>query len=119
MGLDLATATLQWRYERVANQVANIATPIVHGGEIFLSSNYGTGCVLLRTGAGNDASEVYFNRNMQNHYSTSVLVGDCLYGFFSSILTAMKFETGKVAWRDRSVGQRLAYLRGPSLVCAA
>lgn len=104
MGLDLASGKLQWRYERVANNVANIATPIVHGGEIFLSSNYGTGCVLLRTAAG-DASEVYFNRNMQNHYSTSVLVGDYLYGFSTSILTAMKFETGEVAWRDRSVGK--------------
>jgi outer membrane protein assembly factor BamB len=42
---------------------------------------------------------------MRNHYSTSVLVGDYLYGFSSSILTAMKFETGEVAWRDRSVGK--------------
>ncbi len=104
MGLDLASGSLQWRYERVANGVANIATPIVHGGEIFLSSNYGTGCVLLKA-AGGDAAEVYFSKNMQNHYSTSVLVGDYLYGFSASILTAMKFETGEVAWRDRSVGK--------------
>ena len=104
MGLDLASGNLQWRYEHVANGTANIATPIVHGGEIFLSSNYGTGCVLLKAGSGN-AAEVYFNRNMQNHYSTSVLVGDYLYGFSTSILTAMKFETGEVAWRDRSVGK--------------
>jgi len=59
----------------------------------------------LKAGAGSDAAEVYFNRNMQNHYSTSVLVGDYLYGFSSSILTAMKFETGEVAWRNRSVGK--------------
>jgi len=104
MGLDLASGKLLWKYERVANGVANIATPIVHGGEIFLSSAYGTGCVLLKTGGG-DASEVYFNRDMQNHYSTSVLVDGYLYGFSASILTAMKFETGVVAWRDRSVGK--------------
>jgi outer membrane protein assembly factor BamB len=104
MGLDLASGKLHWRYERVANGTANIATPIVHGGEIFLSSDYGTGCVLLKAGS-NDAAELYFNRNMQNHYSTSVLVGDYLYGFSASILTAMKFETGEVAWRDRSVGK--------------
>jgi outer membrane protein assembly factor BamB len=34
-----------------------------------------------------------------------VLIGDHLYGFSSSILTAMHFETGKQAWRDRSVGK--------------
>ena len=105
MGLDLGSGKLLWRYERVANGTANIATPIVHGGEIFLSSDYGTGCVLLKASAGGDASEVYFNRDMRNHYSTSVLVGDYLYGFSSSILTAMKFQTGEVAWRDRSVGK--------------
>ena len=42
---------------------------------------------------------------MRNHYSSSVLVGDYLYGFSSSVLTAMKFLTGEVAWRDRSVGK--------------
>jgi outer membrane protein assembly factor BamB len=28
-----------------------------------------------------------------------------VYGFSSSILTAMKLQTGEVAWRDRSVGK--------------
>lgn len=104
IGLDLASGKLLWRYERVANGTANIATPIVRASQIFLSSDYGTGCALLRV-AGGGASEVYFNRDMRNHYSTSVLVGDYLYGFSSSILTAMQFQTGKVAWRDRSVGK--------------
>jgi outer membrane protein assembly factor BamB len=42
---------------------------------------------------------------MKNHHSTSILVGDYLYGFSSSILTAMKFDTGEIAWKDRSVGK--------------
>jgi hypothetical protein len=32
-------------------------------------------------------------------------VGQHLYGFSSAILTAMDFGSGKVAWRDRSVGK--------------
>jgi hypothetical protein len=117
LGLDFASGKLLWRYERVANRTANIATPIVHDSEIFLSSNYGTGCVLLKPAAGGSASEVYFNRDMQNHYSTSVLVGDYLYGFSGSILTAMKFQTGDVAWRNRSVGKgSLIYAEG-NLYC--
>ena len=51
------------------------------------------------------ATEVYFNRDMRNHYSSSVLVGDHLYGFSSAFLTSMKFLTGEVAWRDRAVGK--------------
>jgi outer membrane protein assembly factor BamB len=104
IGLDFNSGRLLWRYERVANRTADIATPIVHDGQVFLSSDYGTGCALLKVST-DGASEVYFNREMRNHYSTSVLVGDYLYGFSSSILTAMKFQTGEVAWRDRSVGK--------------
>jgi len=108
LGLDFKNGELQWRYDKVSNRTANIATPIVHGDQVFLSSDYGTGCALLKlavNGGAMSASEVYFNREMRNHYSTSVLVNGYLYGYSSAILTAMKFETGEVAWRDRSVGK--------------
>jgi outer membrane protein assembly factor BamB len=104
MGLDARNGELLWRYDKVSNRTANIATPIFHDGHVFLSSDYGTGAALLKLG-GPGASEVYFSREMKNHYSTSVLVGEYLYGFSSQILTAMKFRTGEVAWRDRSVGK--------------
>jgi outer membrane protein assembly factor BamB len=108
IGLDMKTGAFEWRYNKVANRTANIATPIVKAGHIFLSSDYGTGCALLKltpSGRSVTASEVYFNREMKNHYSSSVLVGDYVYGYSSSVLTAMKFLTGEVAWRDRSVGK--------------
>jgi outer membrane protein assembly factor BamB len=108
LGLNLASGEFQWRYDKVSNRTANIATPIVHDEYVFLSSDYGTGCALLKLTPGTsavNASEVYFNRDMRNHYSTSVLVGDFVYGYSSGILTAMKFLTGEVAWRNRSVGK--------------
>jgi outer membrane protein assembly factor BamB len=104
VGLRANNGELLWRYDNVANRVANIATPIFQNGHAFFSSDYGTGCALLRLQP-QTATEVYFNREMKNHYSSSVLVGDHLYGFNSSILTAMKFLTGEVVWRDRSVGK--------------
>ncbi len=93
-----------WRYTNVSNQTANIATPIVHDGRVFVSTEYESGGALLKVGA-KSASEVYFTRNMRNHYSTSVLVDGILYGFNSSILTAMRFDNGEVLWRNRSVGK--------------
>jgi len=108
IALDMKNGDFQWRYDKVANRTANIATPIVHDGYVFLSSDYGTGCALLKLTPGAksvNASEVYFNRDMRNHYTTSVLVDGYLYGFSSGILTGMKFLTGEVAWRDRSVGK--------------
>lgn len=108
VGILARNGELLWRYAPVSNSTANIATPLVHGNHVFLSSSYGTGCALLRldsAGGATTATEVYFNRDMRNHYSSSILLDGFLYGFSSRILTAMKFATGEVAWRDRSVGK--------------
>jgi outer membrane protein assembly factor BamB len=93
-----------WRYTKVSNQTANIATPIVQNDHVFVSTAYDTGGALLRIEP-KGVAEVYFTRRMQNHYSTSVLVNDVLYGFDDSILVAMQFKTGEVLWRHRSVGK--------------
>ena len=108
VGLRSNNGALLWRYNPVANRTANIATPIFQNGFVFVSSAYGTGCALLKLtaeGGTVKATEVYFSREMQNHYSTSVVVGHSAYGFSNAILTAMNLETGQVAWRDRSVGK--------------
>jgi outer membrane protein assembly factor BamB len=104
IGVDAGTGRRLWRYTKVANFTANVATPVYHNGHVFVSSDYGTGGALLRLTA-SGASEVYFTRDMKNHYSTSVLVDDVLYGFNGSILTALRFMTGEVIWRHRSVGK--------------
>ena len=108
LGIDVQTGKLLWSYDRVANRTANIATPIVRGNHVFLSSGYSTGAALLELTPGQNsvaAREVYFTRDMRNHHATSLLIGDYLYGFSDAILLAMKFDTGQVAWRDRSVGK--------------
>jgi len=108
VAVDTRDGRLLWSYDRMSNRTANVATPIARGNKVFFSSDYGTGAGLLElTASGKDisAKEVYFTREMRNHHSSSVLVGDHLYGFSSAILTAMKFDSGEVAWRDRSVGK--------------
>ena len=105
IGLDSKDGAPLWRYPRVANRTANIATPIAYDGYVFYSTDYCTGCTLLKPTPDGKTAEVYFNRDMRNHYTTTVLVGDYLYGFSSEILTAMELKTGKVAWRNRSIGK--------------
>ena len=59
------------------------------------------------------AQEVYFTRDMQNHHGGVVFVNGYLYGFHNAILTCLEFATGKVMWRNRSVGKgSLAYADG-------
>jgi len=105
LGLDLKDGKLLWDYTRPSNNVANVATPIARANRVFVSSDYGTGGGVVEIKADNKAQEIYFTKEMRNHHSSSVLVGDYLYGFSSAILTAMKFDTGEIAWRDRSIGK--------------
>ncbi|MCM3869483.1 MAG: PQQ-like beta-propeller repeat protein [Pyrinomonadaceae bacterium] len=113
LGLDLKDGKLLWEYPRAANNVANAATPIVRGNRVFISSDYGNGGGVVEIKANGEAAEVYFTKEMRNHHSSSILIGDHLYGFSSGILTAMRFDTGEVAWKDRSVGKgSLVYADG-------
>lgn len=117
VGLDLKDGRLLWDYPRPANRTANVATPIVRANRVFISSDYGTGGGVVEIQPDNKAQEIWFTKDMRNHHSSSVLIGDYLYGFSSAILTAIKFDTGEIAWRDRSVGKgSLVYADG-NLYC--
>jgi outer membrane protein assembly factor BamB len=104
LGVSVRDGRELWSYDKVSNRTANIATPIVAGNRVFVSSDYGTGAALLEISP-TGAREIYFTRDMRNHHSSSVLIGEYLYGFSGSILTSMRLADGTVAWRDRSVGK--------------
>jgi outer membrane protein assembly factor BamB len=110
VGVALADGRPLWRYDRAANRIANVATPIYKEGHVFVTSGYDTGCGLVRLSAAGKgkvtAKEVYFNREIQNHHGGVVLVGNHVYGFSgnsSGILKCLDLRTGKVAWASRSV----------------
>lgn len=116
VGVRASDGKLMWRYDKVANRTANVTTPIFHDNSVFYTSAYGTGCALLGLAAQDGAvkaEEIYFSRDMQNHHGGVILHNGYLYGFSSSILTCMEFKTGRVAWKDRSVGKgSLTYADG-------
>jgi outer membrane protein assembly factor BamB len=116
VGVRASDGKLMWRYDKVANRTANVTTPIFHDNAVFYTSDYGTGCALLGLAAQDGdvkAEEIYFSRDMQNHHGGVILHNGYLYGFSSAILTCMEFKTGRVAWKDRSVGKgSLTYADG-------
>jgi outer membrane protein assembly factor BamB len=109
IGVNAKDGSLLWRYAPVVNRTANVATPVYADGYVFYSSDYNAGFALLKLtaeGGKVTASEAYLNRDMQNHYATSIKIGDYLYGSSGNqpgLLVAMEFKTGKVAWKDRAV----------------
>jgi outer membrane protein assembly factor BamB len=108
VGVRASDGKVLWRYRPAANRTANIATPVVHDNKVFYSSNYGVGGGLVALQPANGglvAKETYFTRDMQNHHGGVLLVNGTLYGFNGAILAALDFATGKLLWRDRSVGK--------------
>ena len=87
----------------------NIATPIfIPDNKIFISASYDKGAVLLRMTAdenGIGVEEVWKNRVMKNHFNSSVLQGDYLYGFDNAILTCIEVNTSEEQWRQRGFGK--------------
>lgn len=51
------------------------------------------------------ATEVYFNKQMQNHHGGLVLIDGYLYGEGSGQLACIEFKTGKEMWRERKAGK--------------
>jgi len=108
VGVRASDGKLMWRNTTAANGTANIATPVYSDGKVFFTSSYGAGAALLGLrAAGNEvrAQEIYSTRDMKNHHGGVVLVNGYIYGFNDSILTCLEFASGKMVWRDRSVGK--------------
>jgi outer membrane protein assembly factor BamB len=106
VGVRASDGAFLWSYNRVANGVANISTPIVTGDRVFASTGYQTGSALLelrREGEGVAAREVYFldSKTLQNHHGGLVLVGGHVYaghGHNRGFPICVDLATGRVAW---------------------
>ena len=105
MGLDLEGRTL-WSHEL---EEGATAMPLAVGRDrIFVSSAGDTGCVMLgleRTDDGMRVEPLWQNRNMRNHFNSSVLVGDHIYGFDNATLKCLSATTGELKWTKRGLGK--------------
>lgn len=116
-----------WGYNKVANDVANIPTPIVRGDYVFASTGYQTGSALLklsRAGDGVQAREVYFlgSKTLQNHHGGLVLINDHVYGGHGhnrGYPICVELATGKVAWGGEGVDASTHGGTGSAAVTAA
>lgn len=106
VGVEASTGRFLWGYNRIANEVANISTPLVDGDRVFVSTGYGTGAALLqleKKGDGVEAREVYFlpADTFQNHHGNMILHGGHVYagsGHNKGFPMSLALADGAVAW---------------------
>lgn len=106
IGVEAASGKFLWGYNKIANQVANIPTPIIDGDRVFVSTGYGAGAVLLeltKTETGVAAKEVYFlsGDTFQNHHGGMILEGGHIFAGTAhnkGFPIAVQLASGEVAW---------------------
>jgi outer membrane protein assembly factor BamB len=111
VGLRADDGAKLWNFDWPTDHKANTATPIIAGDTIFISSDYGSGCALMRVLRDEKgewrAEEVYIRRNklMRCRYSTCVLHEGHLYGFDlgRGDLKCIDMKTGTEKWATSDV----------------
>jgi hypothetical protein len=96
VGIAVPEGQLLWEHPWKTQFSVNAASPVVAGEYVFLSSDYGKGCALLRVGAGS-ARAAYFRpgaKGMKTHHSTAVHHNGFVYGFDSSVLKCWNLKDG-------------------------
>ena len=126
---------LYWAYPWQTEYDVNAATPVfIPPDKIFISSGYGKGAavVQVRVKASPESSaeenegeknrveinveEIWKNEEMKNHFATSVLHGDYVYGFDNAILKCIDANTGREKWKTRGFGKGTLMLADAHLI---
>ncbi len=114
VGVDAKTGKFLWKYNATQDQGASMLTPVVAKDKVFVAgARKGGGLVELKAdGEGVSATEVYFERAVAPGVGGAVLLDGYLYGHSMTLgVFCVEFATGKVMWKDNSVG--------PAAVCYA
>ena len=98
-----------WKHPWTTSHDVNAATPVfIPPNRFFISSGYGTGGTVVEVAATDgryQVAEVWRNKNMKNHFATSIYYEGHLYGFDGSILKCLDAETGAETWKTRGYGK--------------
>jgi outer membrane protein assembly factor BamB len=107
-GINPADGKTLWRGDR-PGKTAVIPTPVVFGNLVYVTSGYAVGCSCFevkKTGDKFAATELWSNKQMQNHHGGVIRFGPNVYGHSDSKgWTCQDIKTGNVLWQDKSFGK--------------
>ncbi|HXT39589.1 MAG TPA: PQQ-binding-like beta-propeller repeat protein [Candidatus Angelobacter sp.] len=105
VAVDPKTGRELWQYPWKTLYDVNAADPVITGDRTLVSSGYDHGCALLRVATGGNPALLWQNKNLRNHFSSSLIVGDSVFGFDESELKCLELQSGNVRWTERSLGK--------------
>jgi outer membrane protein assembly factor BamB len=105
-GLDLKTGAEKWSYPWETAYNVNAADPIVIGNEVFLSSGYNKGCVMLDISG--KPKSIWQSKVLRSHFSGLIEDKGVLYGIDGQSgnkkadLKCVDFKTGTQKWSEKT-----------------
>jgi outer membrane protein assembly factor BamB len=127
VGLEPDTGRMDFEYpfRPPIHASVSAATPLVVDDLVFISASYGAGAAVLSL-AGPQPEKLWSSADvLSNHYATSVYHKGFLYGIDGRTdpgfepgptVRCVEFKTGKVRWKDDSVGPATITLAGDQLL---
>lgn len=115
VGVDPNTGRVLWQHPWQTSYNVNAADPVFVGDTVFISSNYGRGGALLKLSGGRP-TVVWENRNMRNHFNTSVYAARSFFGNDENTLKCLDYGTGRERWRLRGIGKGGLIVAGDKLL---
>ncbi len=83
-----------------------IAMPVfVPPNKVFISSSVENGCLLIQVKPNGEVETVSHNKEMRNHFNSSLFYKGHIYGFSSSILKCLVADTAERIWSKRGYGK--------------
>ncbi len=112
IGVNADTGMLLFRFPHETTHDAAVANPVFHDGQVFISTGYGGGSVMVKlTVDGSDvtAEEVWRSRELDNHHGGVILVDGYLYGasdrFNGRRWICLDWKTGEMKYDEKGVGK--------------
>ncbi len=101
-GINIKDGAKLWEYPWRSHADENNGDPIFMGDKVYISTL--SGCALLKV-EGDKVSEVWRNKNIKNHFNSTILVDGFFYGFDMSKLKCLDFNTGEEKWATKDYGK--------------
>lgn len=102
VGLDAKNGKTLWKSD-FPGKTAVIPTPIYSDNHVFVSAGYGVGCKMVKLDNKNNVTDVYQNKNLENHHGGVILHEGYLYGHHNRLgWVCVDFKTGEIVWQNKS-----------------
>jgi outer membrane protein assembly factor BamB len=112
VSLDPASGAVRFsrRWRPRINESVNAASPVVNGDQVFVSTSYNTGALVVRGSKQAVEEDIWKgDESLSCHFSTPVLHDGFLYGFdgrqeSGTQFRCVEWQTGKVRWSKDGFG---------------